>query len=193
MVYSVAWNEASPVGATTPAADIDTEFQNFKISIRERMNDLVGAGNWEDDGVEPKTLAGAPTMVRAFSFLSDPITETKLLGWIIEEDPDSIYNVGTNDFEIQTSGVYLLALNISSNVPDGSSIIQWSVRKNTSNVLGGSSIRGIQAAPVGNTKNLSGCTVVVATLTDTDTIQVFGRIDQIPSNFTAQLSISKMN
>lgn len=57
MAYGVNWNEASPIGATTPAADIDTELQNLKISIRERMNDLIGVGNWENDGVNPKVIA----------------------------------------------------------------------------------------------------------------------------------------
>ena len=56
MAYGVAWNEAAPIGATTPAADIDTELQNLKISIRERMDNLIGSGNWANDAVDPKVV-----------------------------------------------------------------------------------------------------------------------------------------
>lgn len=53
---SVPWDEASPSGATTPADTIDTELQNLKISIRERLEDLIP--DWSDDTVCPKVLAG---------------------------------------------------------------------------------------------------------------------------------------
>lgn len=58
MAYGVNWDEATPVGATTSASDIDAEFQNLKISIRERMDDLIGTGNWANDSEQPKTLTG---------------------------------------------------------------------------------------------------------------------------------------
>ena len=66
MVYSVAWNEASPAGASTNANTLDTELQNLKISIRERMDNILHAsGDWGTDGEEPKlldvlALAGTP-------------------------------------------------------------------------------------------------------------------------------------
>ena len=52
--YSVAWNEAAPVGSTTDASTIDTELQNVKVSIRERLEDVVN--DWTDNTVDPKTL-----------------------------------------------------------------------------------------------------------------------------------------
>lgn len=58
MVYAIAWDEATPVGATTSASDIDLELQNLKISIRERLDDLIGTGNWANDAVDPKELTG---------------------------------------------------------------------------------------------------------------------------------------
>jgi hypothetical protein len=54
MAYGIPWDEAAPSGATTPADTIDTELQNLKISIRERIEDVIC--DWADDGVEPKTL-----------------------------------------------------------------------------------------------------------------------------------------
>jgi hypothetical protein len=56
MAYIEAWNEAAPIGATTPAADLDVEIQNLKVSIRERMDEIVGTGNWANDGVQPKVV-----------------------------------------------------------------------------------------------------------------------------------------
>jgi len=51
---SVPWDEASPSGATTPADTLDTELQNLKISIRERLEDLIPG--WSDDAICPKVL-----------------------------------------------------------------------------------------------------------------------------------------
>ena len=53
---SVPWDEASPSGATTPADTIDTELQNLKISIRERLEDIIPG--WSDDTICPKVLGG---------------------------------------------------------------------------------------------------------------------------------------
>jgi len=55
MVYSIAWNEATPAGSTTNANTIDTEFHNLKTSIKERMNDIL-SNAWETDASDPKLL-----------------------------------------------------------------------------------------------------------------------------------------
>ena len=55
MVYVIAWNEAAPVGSSVNAATIDTELQNLKKSVRERMNDIL-SNAWETDGDNPKLL-----------------------------------------------------------------------------------------------------------------------------------------
>ena len=54
MVYTVPWTEGAPVGAATPADTIDTELQNLKISIRERLEDLID--DWTVDGTDPKVF-----------------------------------------------------------------------------------------------------------------------------------------
>ena len=55
MAYTVPWDEASPDGAITPAADIDVELQNLKTSVAERLEDVIP--DWRDDLVDPKVLA----------------------------------------------------------------------------------------------------------------------------------------
>ena len=55
MAYTVAWNEAAPIGASVTAATLDTELQNLKKSVRERMNQLTSTA-WETDGDDPKKL-----------------------------------------------------------------------------------------------------------------------------------------
>lgn len=57
MVYNIAWDEASPPGASTNADTIDTEFQDLKESVRERMNDILDPLTpWEDDLADPKLI-----------------------------------------------------------------------------------------------------------------------------------------
>ena len=73
MAYSIAWNEASPAGASTAASTIDTELQNLKTSVKERMNDILDSSTlWETDAHNPKLLdltaiAGTPKVARVFT------------------------------------------------------------------------------------------------------------------------------
>ena len=71
MAYAIAWNEAAPAGASVNASTIDTEFQNLKKSLRERMNDLT-ENTWETDANNPKTLsvsalAGTPNLAVVYT------------------------------------------------------------------------------------------------------------------------------
>lgn len=54
MAYSVSWDEGVPVGATTPAADIDTEIQKVKTSLRERLEQVMP--DFDSDVLDPKKL-----------------------------------------------------------------------------------------------------------------------------------------
>jgi len=56
MAYSIAWDETSPDGSTTPANQIDTELQNIKVSVRERLEDVFP--DWDNDAVDPKQPTG---------------------------------------------------------------------------------------------------------------------------------------
>lgn len=65
MAYTVGWDESAPLGSAA-ANTIDTEFQNLKLSIRERLEDTFP--QWGNDSVDPKkvhvhsgTAANRPT------------------------------------------------------------------------------------------------------------------------------------
>jgi len=55
MAYTVSWDEGVPVGATTPASDIDIEIQKVKTSLRERLEQVLP--DFDTDGVDPKKLS----------------------------------------------------------------------------------------------------------------------------------------
>jgi hypothetical protein len=54
MAYTVPWDESSPDGAITPAADIDVELQDLKTSVAERLEQVIPG--WRDDLVDPKVI-----------------------------------------------------------------------------------------------------------------------------------------
>jgi hypothetical protein len=56
MVYNIAWDETQPDGSEA-ANTLDTEIQELKESIRERLEDVID--DWTVDGTDPKTLNGA--------------------------------------------------------------------------------------------------------------------------------------
>jgi hypothetical protein len=71
MAYSIAWDASSPVGSSTNANTIDTEFQNLKTSIQERMNNIL-SNAWETDANDPKAIdvsaiAGQPDVALVYS------------------------------------------------------------------------------------------------------------------------------
>lgn len=123
MVYSIAWNEASPVGSATNANTIDTELQDLKKSIRERMNQLLDSSTlWETDAQDPKlldvlALAGTPEV----AVVTNAGSQTILTGvplsaaWDIESlDTGTFHdNVTNNDrFTIVEAGYYRLTANL---------------------------------------------------------------------------------
>jgi len=57
MAYVIPWDEASPDGAITPAADIDVELQDLKTSVAERLEQVIPG--WRDDLVDPKVIPSA--------------------------------------------------------------------------------------------------------------------------------------
>lgn len=194
MVYSVLWDNATPIGATTAAADLDTELQNLKISIQERMDDLIGAGNWANNAVEPKILTvTVPTFVRAGASLLGVINETKFTGWATQEDADGLYDVPTDNFIIATTGVYLITANWRSTLAADANIAIMEIKKNGSTSLKQSLHEKLdQTSPfaITNDHNVS----FVITLTAADTIQCFGSVfGGAGGTLTVQLSISKMN
>jgi hypothetical protein len=55
MSYVTPFDPATPVGATTPANQIDEEIRKVKAALKERLDDVTGA-DWEvDDPILPTT------------------------------------------------------------------------------------------------------------------------------------------
>ncbi len=119
MAYSIPWDEAGPSGATTPADTIDTELQNLKISIRERIESIIC--DWSDDSVDPKVLCPSDSVSdvlgTAFTYISHnsdtgtDIEVTSTAGPLYlrvggTTDTNSDLSV---DFTKINAGIYLLA------------------------------------------------------------------------------------
>ena len=119
MAYAIAWNEAAPVGASVNASTIDTEFQNFKKSVRERMNDIL-SNLWETDGNNPKLLD--PTalvmdkcVLKLGSVFSVPNNALTAITWDSEiKDTNSMFDAGSPTIvTIKTTGFYMIILQTS--------------------------------------------------------------------------------
>lgn len=119
MAYSIAWNEAAPIGGSTSASTIDTELQNLKISVRERLEDAFPT--WSTDGTDPKTLAilalefDRVQVKEASSFEIPHNSATEIdFSAVVYESNASLWDVGTpTDIVIQTSGLYLISAMVS--------------------------------------------------------------------------------
>ncbi len=118
MAYLVAWNEAAPIGATVTAATLDTELQNLKKSIRERMNDILqGTTSWETDATNPKKLPshaiGEPRVKVTTSGTQNISTGAgQLVTWNSESyDSDGMHDNSTNSERLTVvsgeDGIYL--------------------------------------------------------------------------------------
>lgn len=116
MAYTVPWDEGSPIGASTPANTIDTELQNLKISMRERLEDLIN--DWANDLVDPKTfnLDAFPPQPKVELHRVAPAqtipndTETAII-WNSEiEDVGDMWDSGDpTKIVIPSNGLYLVA------------------------------------------------------------------------------------
>jgi len=138
MAYAIAWNEAAPVGSSVNASTIDTELQNLKKSIRERMNNIL-SNAWETDASDPKTLdvqaiAGTPRVARvvpgAVSLLT---TVNTVIDFGAETfDTDSFHDNAVNPsrLTVPVAGYYLIhsSLAITSGAAAGIGIME--IREN---------------------------------------------------------------
>ena len=127
MAYSISWDESSPAGASTQAATIDTEIQQLKQSVRERMNDILDSSTaWETDADNPKLLDGAaivkevPSCARVYPSGSTSLTNgvTILIPWDTENfDTDSYHDNSTNNsrLTIPSDGYYRLGASFRIN------------------------------------------------------------------------------
>lgn len=116
MAYNIPWNESSPPGSAD-ADTLETEIQNLKESIRERIEDVVS--DWANDAVDPKSLI-LPSQDRATvaltSDLAIPNTTTTIVDWDQEYlDDGGLIDLGTNPsrITIQEDGFYLLFAHVA--------------------------------------------------------------------------------
>ena len=143
MAYSIVWNEAAPIGATVTAATLDTELQNLKKSIRERMNQLTSTA-WETDGDDPKKLLshaiGEPrAKVTASGTQSISDNTATSVAWNSETyDSDGMHDNATNNERLTIvsgeDGIYLFGalITFASNT---TGIRTITVRKNGSGIF----------------------------------------------------------
>lgn len=119
MVYAIAWNEAAPVGASVDAATLDTELQDLKKSIRERMNDIL-SNEWETDADNPKLLASPDAQrARVSKTGAQTISNNTLtvLTWDTENyDVGDLHDNATNNSRITVptggAGVWLFGTSV---------------------------------------------------------------------------------
>lgn len=108
MPYTNTWDESSPDGSEN-ANTIDTEFQQLKLDIRERMNDLVD--DWaNDDPQQPKS--GYPRCVLSRSGAQALSTGTaEDISWTSEDlDQGGMYAGSGTDIVVPAGlgGLYLI-------------------------------------------------------------------------------------
>ncbi len=111
MAFSVAWDESSPPGST-PADTIDTEIQDDKTAVRERIETLFPG--WTDDGEDPKIIPA--WLLRKTD--TESLIDVALLpvDWNVEDrDTDSFITVTSDTVIIPAgqNGLYLLDIAIA--------------------------------------------------------------------------------
>jgi len=121
--YSIAWNEATPAGASTNANTIDTEIQDLKKSLRERLEDMFP--DWSDDSTDPKVFQ------RARVVLSTPEVISNSSATFIPWDSANYDTEGTSTgfwdsgsatrLTIRVTGIYLVIGQISWETGTGTS------------------------------------------------------------------------
>jgi hypothetical protein len=105
MAYTIPWDEASPDGAITPAADIDVELQNLKTSIRERIEDVIP--DWANDGVDPKTIPLVDSQYCIAQVPNTPVsTAIQTFPVTIIHDENGGFALASGGIELPEDGVY---------------------------------------------------------------------------------------
>lgn len=92
MAYNVAWDESLPDGDITAADDLDTELQNLKTSLRERLEQVIP--DFGDDLVDPKVL------IKSLFYLLVAGPETTTTTTVSSEDLDFTEKFNSGDFTV---------------------------------------------------------------------------------------------
>jgi len=112
MAYSVSWNEATPVGASTAASTLDTEIQDLKKSVRERIEQVIPT--WDADGTDPKVIDHQKRChVHNAGSIAVTAGATVSLTWDTEEfDKGTLHStsVNTDRITIITPGSYVFVV-----------------------------------------------------------------------------------
>jgi hypothetical protein len=119
MAYTVPWNEATPDGSED-ADTLDTEIQNLKRSLRERLEDFFP--DWSDDGVDPKIpVTGYPRcslilQSQQTGIITATYTPIAFGAGSEEFDDGAMHDVSTNNSRITIpaglGGDYMFSANV---------------------------------------------------------------------------------
>lgn len=113
MAYGQSWDETTPVGASD-AGDLDTDIQNTKVAIRERLEDVID--DFANDAVDPKQLNLGPICkVTLTSALAVADSTDTTIDWTSEVfDDDAVHDSGDPSYlTIPVDGKYLIGVNIA--------------------------------------------------------------------------------
>lgn len=144
MAYSVAWNEAAPVGASVNAATLDTELQDLKKSVRERMNNLV-SNAWETDGDDPKlidvlAIGATPRLAHVYDNAGDTMATgvNQTIDWPAETiDTATFHDNSTNNsrLTVLVAAYYRLFCNLEILSGATAAVAVVQIRKNGSSTV----------------------------------------------------------
>ena len=145
MAYVIAWNEAAPVGASINASTLDTELQNLKKSVRERMNDIL-SNAWETDANNPKTIdvrtiAGTPRVAHIYANAAFTMATgvNQIIDFVGETfDTNSFHDNSTNPsrLTIPVTGYYRLWCNLELIAGAATNVVSvFEIRKNGSSTV----------------------------------------------------------
>ena len=119
MAYAEVWDNSAPDGSVVVANTLDTEIQDLKKAITERMNDLVGAGNWENDLVDPKLIQQSAIDPSTFvwgtyqRFIGDYVVTggyTAVTGWAAVDDPFSMLAADAFTIPVGAGGIWIRSI-----------------------------------------------------------------------------------
>lgn len=178
VAYTKSWDESAPIGATTPAADLDVIIQDLKIALRERLEQVIP--DFGNDGVDPKviplaniegteaycaffvagaTLSGSPAI---FSGLT---IQSQVGGYTLE--------AGGTGIEVPNDGTYSLNGSLVVTAPPGA-IVLIDVSSTGGTYYGSTAVLAPSASLAGNVQVAVAITAVFVGLTAGDVIQVSG-------------------